>query len=141
MAFLGSSNKHFVLYSSQDFWEKYKLPQIDNMMPLLVSNRDQVYFTTISKDSIRHVEKSIEYDIFDIYSITDRFVNNKENKSLEITFIKPNIIRDSSRIIILEDFHNSAQIHLDTLSFNHGDSVLSSWGLKNIVYKKLLLFD
>jgi hypothetical protein len=71
VSYLGTSNRRFFIFEYQNLWEEYNLPQIDNMMPLMVFNNKHVYFESISKDSIRHDRKSIDYDIFDVFTITD----------------------------------------------------------------------
>ncbi|MFB6344124.1 hypothetical protein ACE1ET_20565 [Saccharicrinis sp. FJH62] len=117
--------RYYSLYSEQKFWKEYGLPQIDSCMYLDYLNKDNISYLSWCKDSVLHTRKSIEYDIFDIYSIEDVFINRKESKTLTYYFIKPNILRDSSLIVTINN---------DTISKMEGDLILKDWRLYRRAY-------
>ena len=130
--------RKYMLEVDQDLWEKYRLPQIDSKMQLKYSDSHSCIIKSICKDSIRHDYKSIEYDVFDIYKISDGFKNEKINKILTIEFKKPNLIRDSLRTITLRKDDYLTITKIDTLTISQCDSVLKSWNIYNSTYKRLL---
>ena len=134
-----STRERYVLYSEQDFWEKYNLPQIDSTMTLEYSSGGLTVYRSWSNDSILHSRKLIDYDLLDIYSVSDEFVNKKQKLELELKFIKPNLIRDSLRIYTLKNLDNLVNSKLDTINKNEFDSIIVDWGLQNKLYKKLNL--
>ena len=132
-------HRDYSLRHDQDTWTKYNLPQIDSLMHLHTTSPRWAYYKSSSTDSIIHSSKMILYDLFDIYSIEDDFINKEQDKLLTIKFVKPNIIRDSSRIITLSTKSDYKGIlPIDTLTVSQCDSVLTDWGLRNGLYKKLI---
>lgn len=117
--------QYYSLYQEQELWEKYGLPQIDSCMFLEFNSKAFLSYSCWCNDSVTHRSKWIEYDIYDIYSIRDVFINKKESKTLTYYFVKPNILRDSSLIVT---------INKDTISKAEGDLILKDWGIYRRAY-------
>ncbi len=117
--------QNYSLYRDQEFWKKHGLPQIDSCMFLEFNTDKLLSYSSWSKDSVNHIRKSIRFDIFDIYSVNDVFINRKESKTLTYYFIKPNILRDSSLIVTINN---------DTISKTEGDLILKDWGIYRRAY-------
>ncbi len=113
------------LHQAQIFWEKHGLPQIDSSMCLELLTNDLILYSSWCEDSVLHSRKWIEYDIFDIYSVEDIFINKEKSKILTYYFIKQNILRDSSLIVTINN---------DTISKMEGDLVLKDWGIYSKAY-------
>ena len=117
--------KNYSINSQQSLWKKHRLPQLDQLMYLEYFNERNLRYSNWSNDSIIHLRKSIEYDTFDIYSITDVFINKKKSKTLTYFFIKPNFIRSLSLTVTINN---------DTITKMAGDSILKEWGIYNKAY-------
>jgi hypothetical protein len=131
--------RNYSLYDDQNTWEKYHLPQIDSLMRLNIIRPQWSHYNSMNKDSIYHSDKMTHFDLFDIYSIEDDFVNEIQDKILTVKFIKPNIIRDSLRVITLKSRSDYMdKLPVDTLSMTQFDSILIDWGLRNGLYEKLI---
>jgi hypothetical protein len=117
--------QNYNLYNEQELWKEYGLPQIDSCMFLEFKTDNFLSYSSWCKDSVTHLRKWIEYDIFDIYSIKDVFINKKESKTLTYYFIKPNILRDSNLIVTINN---------DTISKMQGDLILKDWGIYKRAY-------
>ncbi len=115
------------LKSDQSFWGIYNVVQIDSCMYLDKIRPDYIKYSNSCNDSITHYSKKTEYDLFDVYSVTDEFFNRKTGQGLTYYFVKPNIIRDSVREVYFEG---------DTLTKSQGDSILKEWGLFDRAYKR-----
>lgn len=125
---------NYSLWSEQRFWTKYHLPQIDSTMFYDYSSKSEERYISYSTDSILHFSKSIEKDIFDIYSVTDEFINQKENLLLNSKFIVPNILRDSVRYFTMSQWRQTNSV-VDTISKAQFDSTIYAWGLSDNLYK------
>jgi energy-coupling factor transporter transmembrane protein EcfT len=117
--------QNYVLHNDQELWKEYGLPQIDSCMFLEFNTDKFLSYSSWCKDSVSHFRKWIEYDIFDIYSIKDVFINKKESKTLTYYFVKPNLLRDSSLIVTINN---------DTISKMQGDLILKDWGIYKRAY-------
>ena len=113
-------------YSYEKFYKENNLPQIDSSMYLESHDNISTLFNSSSKDSIRHVSKNIQNDIFNINSVDDYFENTKEVKTLHYHFINHNIFHHSSLIIKLNN---------TIITKEDADKILKSWGLFNIAFK------
>lgn len=122
--------QNYVLYKDQELWEKYGLPQIDSCMFVEFNTNKFLIYSSWCNDSITHLRKWVEYDIFDIYSIKDVFINKRDSQTLTFNFIKPNILRDSSLIVTINN---------DTISKTQGDLILKDWGIYKRAYR--IYFD
>ena len=131
------NDKNYDLSSTQDFWLKYDLPLVDTFMPLTHLNKSFALYSSISDKPIRHQQKWMKYDVFDVYECEDIFINEIEDLKLSIEFIKPNILRDSSRLILLQPIGKNSWEDIDSLSLSQSDSVLQAWGLLEITKTKL----
>ncbi|MFB6319034.1 MULTISPECIES: hypothetical protein [unclassified Saccharicrinis] len=132
-------HRDYSIYEEQNTWKKYQLPQLDSLMYLNIIETKWSNYRSLSQDSIYHSGKIIRFDLFDIYSIEDDFINKKQDKILTLKFIKPNIIRDSLRVMTLKtrsDYMN--KLPIETLTFSQFDSVLTDWGLRKGLYDKLV---
>ena len=118
------------------FWEKHHLPQIDSTMYLKSSGDFRSEYYSWSKDSIRHSEKGIRYDLFEVHSVTDVFRNEKTNQYLSVIFRKRNFLRDSLRIHTLRDMNKVWQQQLDTITAMEFHALIGEWGLSDRIYKR-----
>lgn len=122
-------HRNYQLSAEQEFWAKYKIPQIDSTMIYNYSSKHEDTYYSYSKDSILHLSKRVIFDVTDIYSVSDVFMNRIEGLTLTSYFINPNMIRDSSRTYTLINFKDSQKgstKHLDKKVF---DSIIKEWGL------------
>jgi hypothetical protein len=117
---------NYNLRNEQNLWKKYGLAQIDSCMFLQYQTNDFYVYDSWSDDNVSHIRKHVEYDVFDIYSIEDVFRNIEESKTLKYYFIKPNILRDSSLIVTINN---------DTISKKEGDKLLKDWGIYKRAYQ------
>lgn len=134
----GRTNSYY-LRSEQSFWLKYHIPQIDSTMIYEYSFKSMETYTSYSRNSILHYRKLIDKDIFDVYSVTDEFVNKKENLILKSEFIKPNILRDSARYFTLDKWRIKSNSIPDTIPEVKFDSIIHAWGLSDRLYKIFLI--
>lgn len=132
------AQRDYDLYFAQQFWIKHDLPQIDTLMHLTHFSRRFLLYSSLSDKPVRHDKKYVGYDIFDEYKCEDNFINEIEEKILTLTYIKPNIIRDSSRIWTLKSINSESFNNIDTLSNYESDSILVAWGLMNKMNNKLI---
>jgi hypothetical protein len=128
-----------MLSSEQDFWEKYGIPQNDSTMIYSYSSRHDDYYYSYSNDSILHFSKRIRFDITDIYSVTDVFINRREWLTLTTTFIKPNILRDSSRIYSLVNWRGPGKKSETPIDKKGFDQIIEEWGLSEKIYKRFVV--
>ena len=126
---INNLKRNYFLWSEQQFWEEYNLPQIDSTMILESSRKNEDRYVSWSKDSIRHSSKTVIYDVFDVYSVTDEFINYKERLELKVKFIKPNILRDSSRLYLIRKLDDSQHESVDTLTKLEYELYLKNWKL------------
>ena len=131
----GKSNTYYIM-DEQEFSEKHNLPQLDSTMTFVLSSKKSSLYRSWSKDSILHFSKSIEYDLFDVYSVTDSFLNLKDSLRLESIFIKHNILRDSANIYILRKWVEYPDNNADTISRKEFDKLIGEWGLADKIYKR-----
>ncbi len=129
-------NLGYNLQSEQVLWEKYKLPQIDSTMVYYRAFDDEAQYRSRQKKIIYHSRKIVEYDLFDIFSIEDSFINRKESLVLTTVFIMPNVYRDSSRTFMIQDLNYSKDETRKMITKEKYDSIINRWGLKNKIYKK-----
>lgn len=134
------ANKNYNIRKEMDFWDRYKIPQIDSTMIYNSSDEDRATYLSNSKDSILHFRKTVSYDLFDIYAVTDEFTNRKAKLILTSTFIKPNILRDSSRVFTLKYLYNPRINSGVPVDKHYFDSTLKNWGLSDNLYKRLKVF-
>ena len=109
----------------QYFNQEYGLPQIDSCMYVYQIDDESITHIAGFGDSISHLSKVTNYDLFDVYDVTDEFRNRKTGANLSYYFIKPNIIRDSLRVVIFNQ---------DTITKFQGDSILKEWHLYERAY-------
>lgn len=129
-------HRNYQLSAEQEFWTKFKIPQIDSTMIYNYSSKQEDTYYSYSKDSIVHFSKRVIFDVTDIYSVSDVFINKSDSLVLTTTFIKPNIIRDSSRVYGLENWggvKNRSTKQIDKIEF---DRTINDWGLNEKIYKK-----
>jgi hypothetical protein len=129
-------HRNYQLSAEQEFWARYKIPQIDSTMIYNYSSNHEDFYYSYSKDSILHFSKRVKFDVTDIYSVSDVFINKSDSLILTMTFIKPNIIRDSSRVYKLEKWggvKNRATKSIDKTDF---DRTIKDWGLNEKIYKR-----
>lgn len=125
----------YSLSSEQRFWQKNQLPQIDSTMIYEYSSKSMRNYISYSKDSILHYAKLIEKDVFDIYSVTDVFINRKENIELQSKFIKQNFLRDSARFFTMGKWIDNTNSIKDTIPKAQFDSIIATWGLSENLYQ------
>ncbi|MGI6047812.1 MAG: hypothetical protein ACOYEG_07365 [Petrimonas sp.] len=123
------------LWNEQRFWQKYHLPQIDSTMIYQYSSKSMEIYKSCSNDSILHDRKLIDKDLYDVYSVTDEFVNMKDSLILKSRFIKPNILRDSARYFTLSKWGIKTNSIEETITKVEFDSLLHVWGLSENLYK------
>ena len=116
-------------------WAKYRTPQIDTFMFLDTWNNNEMRYYTLNPDSIRHLNKTVDYDLFFLDKIKDVFENRKENLRLQMTFIKSYLFRKQKRINVLERLQGYDYIGFDTLNVQQADSVLKAWRFTDDLYK------
>jgi|WetSurMetagenome_2_1015567.scaffolds.fasta_scaffold00002_242 hypothetical protein len=128
IVFRESISNH-ILTRETEIWEKYQIPPIDSSMSHDNLGRHISRYYSTSKDSILFYSRITRFDLFDIYKIEDVYLNRKLKLSLNATFIKPNLLRDSSQAYSLQNmdspFINSG-LEINKHSF---DSTLIQWGL------------
>jgi hypothetical protein len=91
--------------------------------------RDISRYYSNSKDTILYYSRITRFDLFDIYKIEDVYLNRKLKLSLKATFLKPNLLRDSSWVYFLQNMNNpiaNSGLKINKHSF---DSTLIQWGL------------
>lgn len=121
------------LNSEQMFWDKYNIPQIDSTMIYTDATKNRAMYLSNSNDSIRHSSKMVYYDLFDIFSVTDVFINRRDSLILTTTFINPNLLRDSSRKFTLDKgimYKPRNQINKQDF-----DKTIKDWGLSDNLNK------
>lgn len=129
-------NDNYSNSSCQEYWGQHQLPQIDSTMSLIDFSRKRDYYLSWSKDSIKHHSKTVRYDIFDIFSIEHNFSNSKTNQFLTMTYVKHNILRDSSRTYVIRKWSSDLHAKPDTISKAQFDSIIENWGLSDKIYKR-----
>ncbi|KAF5049232.1 hypothetical protein DSECCO2_441840 [anaerobic digester metagenome] len=133
----GSGRKeNYSVSSCQDFWSLHQLPQIDSTMSLIDYSSKRDFYLSWSKDSIKHHSKTVRYDIFDIYSIEDDFSNSKTDQFLTMTYVKHNLLRDSSRTYTIRKWSRYPEEKPDTISKAQFDSIIGNWGLSDKIFKR-----
>ena len=133
---VSGKDSYYNFRHEQEFNEKHGLPQLDSTMLNIKGSKTSTLYFSWSTDSILHKSKFIDYDIFDVNSVSDKFYNSKENLYLESIFIKQNIFRDSSNIYILTKLNDSGYEKSDTITKQSFDNLISDWGLSDKIYKK-----
>jgi len=122
---LGLGKTQFYLKSEQNYWLEKGLPQLDPYMYLNQISRQEIIFYSNSKKDIYHHSKRIEFDVFDIYSITDCIKNLNENKTLQIEFTKSTFYRDEKIKYSLDNID---------ISKNEFDKYIKKWKLSDKIY-------
>lgn len=129
-------HRNYQLSSEQNFWEKYRIPQIDSTMIYNYSSKHEDTYYSYSKDSILHFSKRVIFDVTDIYSVTDIFMNRIDSLTLITTFIKPNMLRDSSRVYALVKWRGSKKASSKPIDKQDFDRTINDWGLNEKIYKR-----
>jgi len=129
-------HRNYELSSEQKFWEKYKIPQIDSTMIYNYSSKHEDTYYSYSQDSILHFSKRVVFDATDIYSVTDVFINKIDSLILTTTFIKPNILHDSSRVYTLENWGGVKNRFIKPIDKKDFDRSIKDWGLNEKIYKR-----
>lgn len=131
---------NYNIFIEQQFSSEHHLPQLDSTMFLKSGSSKRTYYVSWSKDSILHYSKNIEYDITDVYSVSDIFINKKNSLTLESIFIKQNILRDSANIYILKKWFESQVNNADTISREDFDKLIADWGLADKINKRFEIY-
>jgi hypothetical protein len=100
-----------------------------------ISKGKYIQYESDSGDSILYRRKTIRFDLFDIYSVSDLFINTKVQLSLSTTFIIPDLLRDSSRVYTLYSTKRPSAHPEKNLSKHSFDSTLKEWGLFYLCYE------
>ena len=127
---------YYSLYGEQKFSEKHSLPQLDSTMTYVSGSKFKTHYRSWSKDSVLHYSKSIEYDVFDVSSVIDKFYNSKEGLTLESIYIHQNMLRDSAYIYILSKSGDYKNEKSDTITRKDFDRTIKEWGLTDKIYKR-----
>lgn len=131
---INGRSRIYNLNSEQMFWDKYKIPQIDSTMIYNYATKNRTMYLSYSNDSILHSSKTVDYDLFDIYCVTDVFINRRDSLILTTTFINPNLLRDSSRKFTLDKgimYKPTNQINKQDF-----DKTIKDWGLSDNLNKQ-----
>ena len=121
----GIGKTEFNLKSEQNYWLEKDLPQLDPDMYLNQISQQEIIFYSNSKKDIYHHSKIIEFDLFDIYSITDCIKYLNENKTLQIEFTKSTFYRDEKIKYSLDNID---------ISKNEFDKYIEKWKLSDKIY-------
>jgi hypothetical protein len=131
---INGRSRIYNLNSEQMFWDKYRIPQIDSTMIYNYATKNSTMYLSYSNDSVLHRSKTVDYDLFDIYSVTDVFINRRDSLILTTTFINPNLLRDSSRTFTLD----KGIMYKPTNQINKAefDKTIKDWGLSDYLDKQ-----
>ncbi len=130
------SSDRYDLYNEKEEFAKYKTPQVDSTMYLSSIDKNRKIYYSMSKDSVLHSMKRIDYDWLTLDKITDEFYNRKTNLTFEVIYIKGSLFRKEKRINRLIARKGCEDVVVDTFNESRKDSLLKAWGFDNKLYKQ-----